>query len=140
MPLTIIELVDQEDEEFNCPFCGHKLYPPEYPYCKHTVFVYAETSCDDFYDFITPSFAAPYLEKLKLTDWWYDDGYDELNGEDIADFRNGKIGKLNEQKITRLDTDLLDEGIFPQDKKVICYILKFDGYYPGEAYYCLEES
>lgn len=138
MPLNKIELVNKE--ELYCPFCGHKLYPPEYPYCKHTIFAYIEGKFDDcFFDMVTQSFAENYLEKLKNTTHWHEEGFDELGDDDLANFLNGKIGSMSEQTITYFDMDLLEDGIFTEDMKVICYIFRFAGQYPGTVYYGLKD-
>lgn len=112
------------DFEFYCPFCGHQLGPPKYPYCKHVIFVHMGSHDEGFFDYIRPWFAEAYLNKIKGTAYWQEYEFKKLSASDIKKFLSGNPGSMAEQKITLLDIDLVEQYIIPEAKTVLLVSLR----------------
>lgn len=116
--------IEDGDFELYCPFCGHKLSPPEYPYCKHILFVHLSGCNDDFFDFISADFAELYINKLKKSDLFESSDY-ELSEADIP---------------CELYDEIIDDEVIPMGKTaIVISITESESitYYPGKAIYCI---
>lgn len=124
MPIQKITFNIRIDFEFYCPFCGHQLGPPKYPYCKHVVFVHMGSHDEGYFDYIKPWFAESYLNKLKSTTYWQKHEYEKLSAKDMEKFLLGNPGLMAEQKITLLDVNIIEECIITEPKKVLLVNLR----------------
>lgn len=124
MPIQRISFDIRIDFEFYCPFCGHQLGPPKYPYCKHVVFVHMGSHNEGYFDYIKPWFAEAYLSKLKGTAYWQKNGYEKLSPNEMEKFLSGNPGPMADQKITLLDDELIGEFLNPEAKTVLLVHLR----------------
>lgn len=115
--------------QIKCPFCGHEVAPPEYPYCDHTIFVYAH-SLDSGFDFVRPDFARSYLSLLKQSKWMEEDEI-EITEEEEQEFLSNQLPKFQDQTIQLYD-ELLDERSLPPGT-IIIDLAETEGWAPGRG-------